>query len=56
MYEPSQGVENAAKEKEQAFMDWALTQVSFGEVRTHYYKLLTEYNNLGEYDVRMVRD
>jgi hypothetical protein len=56
MYEQSYGAENAVKEKEQAFMDWALTQVSSGEVRIHYYKLLTEYNNLGEHDVRMVKD
>ena len=36
--------EKELKDKESKFATWALTQVSQGEFRQNYYRLLKEYN------------
>tara|TARA_R110000803_G_scaffold78873_3_gene144187 strand:- start:363 stop:533 length:171 start_codon:yes stop_codon:yes gene_type:complete len=42
------------RKKEVEFIDWALTKVSQGELRTKYYELLIEYNHGEKYG--MVKD
>ena len=45
--------ENEVRDKERKFATWALTQVSQGEFRENYYRLLKQYE---EENGRMVKN